>query len=281
MNNLLHANFVRLFKNKVFWLCMVLMAGWGAYAPLSHLIFSPELALGPETLKENFFVFVVGIGLFLAAFCSLFLGTEYSDGAIRNKLVVGHTRSAIYLTNFIVCAVAGLLMCCAYLAAVSAAGIPVYGGFFKEDTGAVLRTLLACMLVAVAYASIMTFVSMLNQNKAAAAVISIIGVLVLVFIAMNINRVLFASEFQTIMIKIEGGFTTETVRNPDYVTGTVRSIYQFIFDFLPTGQAMQLSNITVYDLPAAHAWRMPLYSLVIVILTNTAGVFTFRKKNLK
>lgn len=267
MNKLLAANFSRLFKSKLFWLEALLMAAYGAYLYSKN---SRYVVTG-EPLDEAFFSFVIVIGIFLAVFCSLFLGTEYSDGTIRNKLVVGHTRSAVYFSNVIVCTAAGFLMCCAYLAAASATGIPSYG-FFQADIGMVLCNLLGCFVLVIAYSSIMTLLSMLNQNKAVVAVVSIIGVLAFIGIAMNLNRALQAPEFSVLLT--ETG--SKMVRDPGYIEGTTRSIYQFFLDFLPTGQAMQLSNMSTLGL-----WRLPLYSLVLIILTNTAGVLAFRKKNLK
>ncbi|MGY3662454.1 MAG: hypothetical protein ACXAHE_00930 [Roseburia sp. 1XD42-69] len=44
----------------------------------------------------------------------MFLGTDYSDGTIRNKLTVGHTRTNIYLANLIVTFAAGLLIMCVW-----------------------------------------------------------------------------------------------------------------------------------------------------------------------
>ncbi len=41
------------------------------------------------------------IGVVIAIFTSLFLGVEYSEGAIRNKISMGHKRTAIYLSNLI------------------------------------------------------------------------------------------------------------------------------------------------------------------------------------
>ena len=42
------------------------------------------------------------IGIIIAIFTGLFLGVEYSDGAIRNKITIGHKRINIYLSNLIV-----------------------------------------------------------------------------------------------------------------------------------------------------------------------------------
>ena len=39
------------------------------------------------------------IGLFMAMFTSLFIGTEYDYGTIRNKIIVGHSRTSIYFSN--------------------------------------------------------------------------------------------------------------------------------------------------------------------------------------
>ena len=58
------------------------------------------------------------MGLVAAVFISLFVGSEYSDGTIRNKLVVGHSRMRIYLANLIVCSIACVLISLAYAAGI-------------------------------------------------------------------------------------------------------------------------------------------------------------------
>ena len=37
------------------------------------------------------------IGIILAVFCSLFIGTEHNDGTIRNKIIVGHEKSKLFI----------------------------------------------------------------------------------------------------------------------------------------------------------------------------------------
>ena len=65
--------------------------------------------------------------LIQAPFLSVYLGTEFSEGTIRNKLVAGHSRPAVYLSNLILCAIAGVLLCLGYIAAVLAVGLPLLG----------------------------------------------------------------------------------------------------------------------------------------------------------
>ena len=121
MRNLLSAGFTRLGKNTAFYLTagalliiaavMMLTAGRTALRNTSDYVY---------TLEQHYFDLAGYMGFFLAAFIALFIGTEYSDGTIRNKLIVGHARTNVYLSNLLVCAVAS--------AAFNAAGMVGGGG---------------------------------------------------------------------------------------------------------------------------------------------------------
>ncbi len=81
-------------------------------------------------------------------------------------------------------------------------------------------------------------------------------------------------------ISIEGAdgmdFALETVKNPHYVSGLRREIYQFFLDFLPSGQVMQIGSRT-----ALHPYLMGVYSMIIIVVSNLAGMFFFEKKDIK
>ena len=95
MSKLLSADFARLKKDKVFWIGMIFMFVLGILSPVMNYI---DMNRGGYEipLESSFFVYAIYIGILLSAFCSLFVGTEYSDGTIRNKIVIGHGRIQVY-----------------------------------------------------------------------------------------------------------------------------------------------------------------------------------------
>ncbi len=230
------------------------------------------------TFDDTMFGYCSVIGAFCAAFCSLYLGTEYSDGTIRNKLMVGCSRSAIYLSNLFVSFSAALLMCGAYLAAVCALGLPMFGSPETEPT--LLAAMLLCSIVLVlAFSALYTMISMLNQNKAVVAVISIVLFFLLLFASMLIMEKLSEPEFyDNYYFLNEAGEIVkgEPELNANYLQGIKRTVFEFLHDFLPTGQSMQLAGRS-----PLHLWRMPLYSLLIALTSTACGLLGFRKKDLK
>ena len=94
MNRLLAANFSRLLKSKAFWVCCIYAFVYGIFMQVMNYL--TTTASGEVPLIDNlFFSFSIITGILLSAFVSLFLGSEYNDGTIRNKLVNGHTRASI------------------------------------------------------------------------------------------------------------------------------------------------------------------------------------------
>ena len=95
MSRLLSAGLIRLKKSKLFWLFCGLMFALGLFFPASLYLQAQKYNLA-TTIDQTFFSHVMYMGVISAVFVSLFIGTEYSDGAIRNKLMIGHSRISIY-----------------------------------------------------------------------------------------------------------------------------------------------------------------------------------------
>ena len=88
---------------------MVLVNIWSAFLTAqAHLNSLAETI--PYTFEDGLFVIETIMILVIAVFVSLFFGTEYSDGTLRNKLIGGYTRGQIYVSQFIVNAAAFIFL---------------------------------------------------------------------------------------------------------------------------------------------------------------------------
>lgn len=283
MSKLLFSNFARLKKSKIFWFCIVAMLGLSIFDCL--LQYRDKVSGFTVTLDSIFVLPYIMSGILLAVFCSLFIGSEYSDGTIRNKLVVGRNRSSIYLANFVVSAVAGLAMNLIYLVVACILGIPLLG-FFTADLQMVLVLMLVGMLITIAFAAIFTMLTMLNQNKALSAIICSIGILAAIFVASFLYSAITEPEFiESNQLEVGSSFSVsvdgldqiaEKVPNPRYLTGNSRALVQFLVDFPPSGQMIQMVDMNMPNLSL-----LPFYSMIIIITANIGGVFFFRRKDLK
>ncbi len=111
MRKLLSANFSRLWRSKIFWALEGISAIAGAVFYILAIINTKNIGEDWYLLSGNyyFFVVLVYIGAIMAVFSSFYIGAEYSDGTIRNKLNVGCARNSIYLANLVVVVTAGVL----------------------------------------------------------------------------------------------------------------------------------------------------------------------------
>ena len=67
----------------------------------------------------------------------------------------------------------------------------------------------------------------------------------------------------------------EPLPNPNYISGTLRTVYQFAVDALPTGQAILLTNQEL-----THPGLSLAASAGLVLLSSAAGILAFRRKDL-
>lgn len=276
MSKLFAAELNRLKKSRCFIFCISIMFALGIFLPLMQL--NDMRQYGASLMIEStFFAYTIFTGILLAVFCSLFIGTEFSDGTIRNKLIVGHSRTAIYLVNCLVSMLAGCLMCLAYIISYTILGIPLLG-FFTVDLTILLLFVLCSLLLSLAYSAIYTMLAMLVQNKSLTSVLCIIGAFLLLIGATYINSQLNQPEtFEAYRFDTgDSSSEVEIIENPRYLTGAKRAVYEFMFDFLPPCQALQLSNMS-----AVHLGQMSLYSVFIVITTTSAGLYLLKKKDIK
>ncbi len=275
MSKLLSANFIRLKKDKFFWIGMAFMLAVGIFAPIRRYMDMKQTGI-IQNIDLGFFGCTLFIGIIMSVFCSLFIGTEYSDGTIRNKIIVGQRRTAIYLSNFITSCIVGLLMYTVYFLPYLCIGIPLLGSF-ASGTKMIVFMALTVFLLAIVFSSIFTLIAMLCHNKAIMVVICILLAFGLLVAGIILNAMLDAPKTHTTYTMHENNdFVYEEVPNPKYLEGTKREIVQTLYDINPGGQALQCEIMEAVNLE-----KLPIYSLIIVTLTTGAGVIFYKKKDLK
>lgn len=275
MNKLLNAGFRRMLRSREFLFCLLATVGTDIFVCFNQYeeLKGFGLAVKLDDLVPGSSLLA---GLILSVFISLFVGTEYIEGTIRNKLVTGATRFSIYMSSFLVCAGAGLILYLASLISVLAVGIPLFG-FFQRSLVPVAVLLLCALLLTVCYAALYNMLAMLNPNRAVNAVICILLTFALIFITMAVQERLAAPEFQSFAeLSVNGEIVMNQTPNPRYLNEVQRARYELYRDLLPTGQSYSIAGKL-----ANHPGRMAVISVAETVIFCLIGLFCFRKKDLK
>ncbi|MDE5577881.1 MAG: ABC transporter permease, partial [Oscillospiraceae bacterium] len=241
MSKLLRANFTRLWKNKVFWGCMIFMFLNAFHTVL--MLYLNFKKYGEIYMSENSpFGQTVAVSIISAIFIGLFIGTEYSNGTMRNKLVIGHSRSAIYFANLAVCIAAALMLHLVYVLTTLLSGLIMFGTFITQ-AASFLGTLAVSLIIVTAYAAMFLSISTLITSKSAGVTTVIMTSLVLMILAMVINGALDEPEIYEAYTIIEANgeqYSEPEMKNPYYVSGLQRKIYEALYDIVPTCQAARI-----------------------------------------
>lgn len=275
MKRLFHANFIRLLRDKVFWLSSGILLTYTIIYMLNACRQERSGLAGTHFLEDYYFRFTMFIGLFAAVFITLYLSIEYSGGVMRNKIIAGHTRKNIYLSNLTLSFLASIFMTFMGLLG-GLVGIPTFG-VWKISGFSIFCYMLILILFLLAFCAIFTFISMLLPNKSVGAVVTILtffGLLLMASIMMN--KLDQPEMISDTILTMDGIQFSDPVLNPKYVGGKIRDLLDFAIDLLPAGQGARLSINEVH-----HPVRMLLSSAFISVFATILGIFFFEKKDLK
>ena len=274
MRNLLHANFSRLKRDGVIWLCVVTMLVCSAGFMVTWCLEAVERGSAGD-MDQFYFRFAPALGFFCAVFSCLFLSVEYSEGTIRNKLAVGHTRREVYLSSFLTIFAASLCIALAWLVG-GLAGVPFLGFLTLGPAGIILCVAVVVGFMA-AFSAIYTFIGLLNDRRSVQPITIAIW-LILTLVPNFCANALYEPEFSDPIMMFKDGvqIVGDLEPNPRYISGIQREIYEFVVDFLPTGQTGSLQDIQL-----DHPLRMLLSSAFITAAATVGGIKLFERKDLK
>lgn len=211
MRKLLRANGSRLLRDRAFWLLAALMAALGASMAVVNAVHARQDG-EIWTMDYTLFIYVILAPILASVFTALFIGNEHSSGAMRNKLIAGHRRGCIYLADLLVSCCAGICLCLAF----------------------------ALML---AFTALFTLIAMLCQNKTHTTAGCILLTFALLFAGVYISSTLEEPEYLAAYSYTENGVTVEEPeqKNPYYISGVKRQVYECLLDLTPGGQVIQIS----------------------------------------
>lgn len=277
MFNLLSANFIRLKKDKIFYLILIsvfLTAFILISISANGIVVSRNNGI-ERSLDDYFFVMAPYMGAIYAIFISLFLGTEHSDGTIRNKIIIGHTRTDIFLANYFCCLFSCLTIAVVWLLACTPGIFTI--GMFKMSIGELLAYFFVIVGFTMVYCALFTGLNMINTNKAITIVLTLVIWVALIFFASGINDRLAEEPMLGGTAFIDGKFVTVApTPNPLYLSGIVRMIFECILDALPSGQAILMNKAAI-----SYPLRQILFSVLLTGVFISIGIAIFRKKDLK
>lgn len=278
MGELMRANLFRLRRDRVFWACLavLLCAGWAVMA--NGIRQCRALAAEGYELSLSGVCFRLGLAgeLALAVFSGLYLGTDHSEGALRNRLMVGHSRQRVYLAQLGTTMLAALALTLAWLLG---GGLPALwsGERWGLEPGRTALLVLVALGSAACLASILTAVGMCIEKKSSAAVAALLLALGLLGFALWLYARLQEPEMNVgIILTAQGMEWGEPTANPNYVSGTLRQVFQLLLDVLPTGQAVLLASSET-GRPVLQLWA----SLAVSVLATAVGLCLFGKKDLR
>lgn len=276
MLKLLRANFFRLLHDRAFRLLSALMALFGTSMAVVNAVHARQDG-EIWVMDYTIFIYVILAPIVTAVLTALFIGNDYSSGTIRNKRIAGHRRGLIYLANLLVCICAGICLCLAFALPQAAAGL-LLKGEMNAAPATILRYVGLSFALMIAFTALFTLIAMLCQNKSHTTAGCILLTFALLFVGVYISSTLEEPEYLAAYSYTENGVTVEEPeqRNPYYITGMKRQVYEFLQDLMPGGQVIQISEMGVKK-PALLA----MYDGLILLLVTGFGLILFRREDLK
>lgn len=286
MSRLIRANFSRLFKSGIFKAYMLFSSGLSLFMIFMryndyqrNIAYYEQIPPEYHTIDGVAFIGIMYLLFVIPIFVGSFVGTEYSDGTIRNKLMIGHTRTNIYFANLIVCTVGTLIGAGINLLINLTLGSALCG-LEVLTASDIINGILCNFIALVSSTAIMVLVTMFVNSKAGASVAVLVITMIMFFSTITIENKLSADEYYDSYsyLNEDTGTIIEipAEKNPYYLDGTKRKVYQAVYDIMPT------SHIYEYAMMVTEkAGKYSGYDGIILIAATALGIILFRKKDLK
>ncbi|MCH5207807.1 MAG: hypothetical protein J1F04_02885 [Oscillospiraceae bacterium] len=275
MSDLLRAGFYRYGKSVVFWLMLIF-----------SLIFG--LIMGATADSSGSFSGGSFMVLFLitAIQISLIVGTEFSNGIVRNKLIAGHGKGKVFLSELLLSLIFITVLFIVYYGAFIIFNADI---FRNTEAGDIAAVAVGIWLMHLSFAVICTAVCFfIPHHTAIAAILNIILIIVMQFGALELRLKFEEPERTYVYLPNE---KTDNGPNPYYIPrdSAKYAVLHAAYYLMPCGQSVD------YNWALSELWHKrppnekymedlktaPVHSLAAIGLFTAAGLIYFRRKNLR
>ena len=271
MYKLLRAGFFRLKRENIFWLFIILTIVIAGLTVFKYYSNGTQVILD-KVMNE----FIMYIGLLVAIFVSLFVGKEYSEGIIRNKIIVGHSRISIYLSKLIIVIVASILCELIYIIITLLVGLKLFGKL-QMPLSQIVMVMLNTFLIIVVYCSIYNLISFICSEAAVSIVICVFSFIAMFIAEGALGYIVNSPQYITNSYWEDGvEYIISQEPNPAYPGDSKVKLAKTIYLCIPQAQASMIANMEIESI-----YQMPIYSIILIIITNTIGLNLFLRKELK
>ena len=283
MNKLLRADFSRFIKSKIYWICGVVILAISVNNAFNTVNYANRLLyFGKAYIDRYIFELAPYTAIISAVFITIFIGTENSDKTIRNKLIIGHSRTNIYISNLITCIAGSVMLIVMWFVGMLPALFRTDG--FEMGFSGVMGYFCIALGFTAVFSSIFVLVGTLAPNRTVAVVIVMAIWLALMYLGGIVVSKMTNLDFEQIFV-IENGKTTIYEEAQNYLIS-----YRMLSRIIPTGQALLMAMVAYGNFSSAFlelgVWYNSSlldigFSVVITVIISAIGIFFFRKKDLK
>lgn len=276
MSRLLRANIARLWKSRAFWICFAAAAADGLTRFFSAYCGSRECV---ERLGGMLVSGGTNVMFIASIFTALYLGTEYSNGTLRNKLILGHKRTSVYFANLVTVLAGTFIYAAAEWLITLAAGM-ITGGSLGMETEEFLMCAAVYVCSLAALCAVNTLIGIIIASKSCAVVTTLALIFGTIIISVTLMQLLSIPKVAEHLETAETGTVRLAISsevNPLYIDGTRRQVYTFLNNVLPCGPMCWLENGALPE----GGETLPMYSIGVFAVSTAVGVPVFRRKDLK
>lgn len=292
MYHLLSVHFVKLIKDKFFWLMEGGIALWALFASI----------MARNNMAKDFDIYfynvVIWIGVILAVYSVFFIGGEFLDGTLRNQIISGKRRPVIYLSHFVIILTAGILQTVTYFLISFLSGTFLLGFSVWKNVCLRIENPLLILLALLEYSAVFSCISIMIGEKTKILFVQVLlSVLLLLVGFATIDSL---TEPRTIISQYAppGGnyVTVYDYPNPRYPEGSRRTVYEWADAVNPSSFILHcivtvrddiikkegsVTTVIRGDHPLPFHAKIPAGAILLSACFLLAGCSAFQKKDLK